>query len=120
MNSSESRTAMWAALKNHNNKLNVPFQLGRVKIFPALIHGLCVVWKSLGYVEFIPIIIIIIFFTIIVIVIIIIIVIVNNYLPIMEFVLFGRAWWMSYLTSSQVSDCKILIFTIVNDCNNCP
>ena len=33
---------------------------------------------------------------------------VTSHLPIIELVLFGRAWWMSYLTSSQVSDCKIL------------
>ena len=52
---------------------------------------------------------------IIAIVTVIVIVIVNNYLPIMEFVLFGRAWWMSYLTSSHDSDCRILVFTIVNE-----
>ena len=53
--------------------------------------------------------------TVIVTVMVIIMVIINNDLPIMEFVLFGRAWWMSYLTSSHDSDCKILVLTIVND-----
>ena len=48
-----------------------------------------------------------------IIIIIIDITIISIYLPIMEFVLFGRAWWMSYLTSSHDSDCKILIVAIV-------